>query len=303
MVLTVIVTYNGSKWIEKCISSLLNSSTVTDILVIDNLSNDNTLEIISNNFRSIELLKLNENIGFGKANNIGLKKFLRYKYEYVFLLNQDAWVETNTIGELIEIQKKNTNYGILSPFQISGDCRKIDNNFSKYILTEISSDLISDLFFGRPLKEVYEASFINAAIWLISRDCIERVGGFDPLFKQYGEDNDYAKRALINGYKIGVCPKILGYHDRPQTIDVKQYWDKNRILGNRLLKLKDPNNPLPSKMKVQLIYLKSLLSSLVINNEKFIRQRDLSRFILNNYSEIKLHRESIFDVGPSFLID
>ena len=53
-----------------------------------------------------------------------------------------------------------------------------------------------------------------AAHWLISRDCLLKVGGFSPIFPHYGEDNNYAERTIFHGFKIGIVPGAIAIHDR-----------------------------------------------------------------------------------------
>ena len=54
--------------------------------------------------------------------------------------------------------------------------------------------------------------FINAAAWVLSRALVEKIGGFDPIFFMYGEDQDYCHRALFHGFKTGLAPKAIAYH-------------------------------------------------------------------------------------------
>ena len=63
------------------------------------------------------------------------------------------------------------------------------------------------------VKEVYSTDYINAAAWLLSKRTLELVGGFDPLFTLYGEDDDYLHRVRYHGLKIGLCPKQRIVHD------------------------------------------------------------------------------------------
>ena len=83
-IVTVIVTFNSKKWIEKVIVSLKKSSLTTDIVIIDNGSKDGTINFIENNHPSIILIKHKENIGFGKANNIGIDIALKNKSDIFF---------------------------------------------------------------------------------------------------------------------------------------------------------------------------------------------------------------------------
>jgi GT2 family glycosyltransferase len=83
---TIIVTYNGMKWIEECLNSILNSSIPVFIIVVDNYSTDGTIKFIKENFSKIILLQQNENLGFGKANNIGISYALKHNADFVFFI-------------------------------------------------------------------------------------------------------------------------------------------------------------------------------------------------------------------------
>ena len=90
---TIIITYNGVKWIEKNIQALIDSSTKTKIIIIDNGSVDGTQEIVKS-FKEVKFIQSEINLGL-KANNLGIKLALEQGADYVFLLNQDAWIEKN----------------------------------------------------------------------------------------------------------------------------------------------------------------------------------------------------------------
>ena len=78
----IIVTYNGMKWLEACLSSCRKYS----VIVIDNNSSDNTVSFIEQKYPNTILLKQNKNLGFGAANNIGINYALQNNADYVFLL-------------------------------------------------------------------------------------------------------------------------------------------------------------------------------------------------------------------------
>jgi hypothetical protein len=85
--------------------------------------------------------------------------------------------------------------------------------------------LLSDLYF-QSLDEVYEVPVVMAAHWLISRECLLKVGGFSPSFVHYGEDDNYASRAIFHGFKVGIVPKACGIHDRenrPMPVSKQDY--------------------------------------------------------------------------------
>ena len=113
-IIAVIVTYNGMKWIEECLQSIQSSSIPIEILVVDNASSDMTVAFVKKKFTKAVVLEQNQNLGFGKANNIGIDYALKANADYVFLLNQDARIEENTVEKLIFCFKKNRAVKIFS---------------------------------------------------------------------------------------------------------------------------------------------------------------------------------------------
>jgi GT2 family glycosyltransferase len=222
----VIVTYNAMPWIQKCLESTLPYP----VIVVDNSSVDDTVVFIRNNFPSVTLLPQKNNLGFGKANNIGIAKALELKAKAVFLLNQDAYLIDNCLDKLWTIQQAAPNYGILSPIHINGKQTKLDSGFSKYVKNTQNSDFFSD-FVLKNIQTVYDVPFVNAAGWLLSEKCITTVGGFDPLFFHYAEDDNYCHRVLYHGLKVGVVSDAFLIHDRedrktPKIAPFsKQYFD------------------------------------------------------------------------------
>ncbi len=206
----IIVTYNSMQWIQKCLDSCEGYL----IVVVDNNSTDGTVAFIYENFPKVHLMSQKENLGFGQANNIGIDYALEQGADYVFLLNQDAYLEDGCIKKLIEIHSLNKDYGILSPVHLDGKGVRLDKNFSNYLAYRFNPDFYSDFVLKKPLKEIYEIPFVNAAGWLLSKDILETVGGFDPIFFHYGEDDNYCQRAKYHGFKIGVVPTVFLQHDR-----------------------------------------------------------------------------------------
>ena len=206
----VVVTYNGMKWISRCLGSLEGSNCPLDIVVVDNSSNDGTPDYISEKFTHVNLIRSEVNSGFAKANNIGIRFALDNGADYVFLLNQDAWVEENSVKQLYELAETDASAGIVSPIHLNGEGTALDWGFCGYV----PSEFISDLYFGH-LKDNYYCDFVNAAAWLVKRTCIEKVGGFDTLmFTHYGEDSNFCQRAKYHGWRIAICTNASICHDR-----------------------------------------------------------------------------------------
>ena len=206
-ILVTIVTYNARPWIDKCLESLRTSSVPVDVLVVDNASPDGTADYIHDFYPDVELVENTSNSGFGAANNIGLRRTLERGYDFVYLLNQDAWIKKDTLEVLVSNWKD--GYGILSPVQLSAK-GKMDKQFDKKcgkLLKEAPKGLDG-------AKCVVEVPFVMAAHWLVSRKAVETVGGFSPAFSQYGEDDNYIDRLHHFGLKVGVVPDAKAVHDR-----------------------------------------------------------------------------------------
>ena len=207
------------KWIDRCIQSVLSSSAHSDIFVIDNDSSDNTPDHIAENYPTVHLFRSEKNLGFGGANNIGLQYAIDNNYDYVYLLNQDAWVKEDTFKKMISTHLKHPEYGILSPLQFQANEKHLDFNFGAILSKWDAETKVCEDFLMGLKKDVVPFPRIMAAHWLISRDCLINVGGFSPAFFHYGEDNNYADRAWHKGYKVGVVMNAIGIHDREIRVD------------------------------------------------------------------------------------
>lgn len=218
-VFVIIVTYNGKQWYSRCFENLRSSAIPIQIIVVDNASSDDTVNYINLNFPEVNVIKSAINLGFGQANNLAIKYALNKNADYVFLLNQDAWIEPNTIADLICIHQRNLEYGILSPMHLNVQKNRIEKGLSEFIANYniTSLDLINDMYFNR-IQDLYETKYVNAAAWLLPRITLETIGGFDPIFFHYGEDDNYMHRVLFHGLKIGICPRNIIVHDTENQV-------------------------------------------------------------------------------------
>lgn len=218
-VLVVIVTYNAMKWIEKCLGSIRETNCSNYIgslktFIVDNGSNDGTQDYIKSFYPEVFFYQSNINLGFGQGNNVGIQYAMDHDFDYVYLLNQDAWLLPNTIDTLINVNLNHPKFGVLGPFQMQANKTYLDENFLKNTCSYQSNNkVLNDLYFGL-VEEAYPVPNVMAAHWLMSRDCIKKVGGFSPTFLQYGEDGNYSDRVYFHGFKVGIVPKAKAIHDR-----------------------------------------------------------------------------------------
>lgn len=210
-VLVIIVTYNAHDWIHQCLNSI--DMERYDAFVVDNASSDDTLQILQTEYPKAIVRAMDKNLGFGQANNIGLRYALDNGYDYVFLLNQDAWLLPDTIERLIVAQKQNPEYWVLSPLQMNTEQGGVERTFNTYV-NRFKVDLNS--------TTTCDVGFCNAALWLVSIECIKTIGGFDPIFPHYGEDTDFLQRVSYHKGKIGVLPNVKAYHEHKPPADFNE---------------------------------------------------------------------------------
>jgi GT2 family glycosyltransferase len=238
----IVVTYNAMPWIAKC----LESTKPYSVIVVDNSSTDKTLDFIKKKHPEITVIAQDTNLGFGQANNIGISYALSMAAGSVFLLNQDAYLMDDCLDQLIKIQKHKPEYAILSPVHLNGEGNLLDRNFSLYVRFDSNPNFYSDFILNKPKKEVYEVPFVNAAGWLLSKKCLETVGGFDPIFFHYGEDDNYCQRVQYHGLKVGVVPTSFLMHDRENREVIKPEKNSAAFFKNwersKKLKYADINN-------------------------------------------------------------
>jgi GT2 family glycosyltransferase len=298
----IVVTYNGCKWVEKCFGSLMNSSIPLKIMVVDNGSSDGTLEMIRKNFSKVEIVETRRNLGFGKANNIGIKRAYEAGAEYVFLLNQDAWVEPDTLEKLVDAAVRFPEYGIISPVHLNGAGTKLDRNFSDYIIPLNCPDLYSDMWVGRLKDQVYNVDFVNAAAWLMRRETIATIGGFNPIFFAYCEDDNYIHRMRFHELKIGVFPHSNVYHDRGDRTTSTYFSNEFDLeLRRVMLKYADPGAKYTIYHFIALLFGRVFLNGILFRASKMQYSIKLLRMIFKLAPKIEETKKRSRMTGLIFL--
>lgn len=302
MISVVIVTYNAEHWLDKSLGNLMLSTIPLNVIVIDNGSIDRTQKLIKENYPEVDFIQSDINLGFGKANNIGIKRAYEAGSDFVFLLNQDAWVENDTIEKLVNIAEKKPEYGIVSPIHMNGKGDALDFRFSHYISPAKCPKLVSDTFLNKTKNDIYETLFVNAAAWLVSRKCIETIGGFNPIFHMYGEDDNYIHRLHYHGYKVGIYPFAKIYHDREDkntTISENQY--EKDIKKSLLVKYSNPNIPTTITQEIKWVKRGIIKSLLKADMEQFKNERSKLKLINKIKREVTFNTKISTQKGLSFL--
>jgi len=288
-IFTIVVVYNGLQrnWVQKCFDSLIESSIPVDIIAIDNNSSDGSVRFIQNNYPNVDLITSKENLGFAEANNIGIKKAFNQHADYIFLINQDAWLAAkDSIEQLVKISAQNPEYGLVSPVHLNGTGVDLDANFKYYLRSTPHQNGLFDETAKSHL--LFEIPFVNAAAWLLPRQTIERIGGFDSkLFRHYGEDDNYIQRLKYQNLKIGVFPNASICHDREWRDDNNlQFKRKIRLVAFKVA-LSDINVPLVQR---SIIFLKLLK---IVIKDGDMEKVKVSLILISFFCRILMRRKKI----------
>jgi len=208
----IIVNYNSGRFLKRALDSVKGTSAVKyEIIVVDNASTDESLKLIEN--ENVKLIRLNENIGFGPANNIGLKEA---RGEFILFLNPDAELLPESINQMLEIFKE-PKAGATSCILVFPD-GKFQPSFGlmdKGIIGEFFDKFIASWFLPVYLKlkkKPFEVNWLSGAAILTKQEVLEKIGGFDPKFFLYMEDVDLCRRIRLAGYRIILNPNCRVIH-------------------------------------------------------------------------------------------
>lgn len=238
----ILVAYNSAHIIGKALDSIVNKG--YRIVIVDNGSSDNLQQYLQVNFKGtgIKLISLENNIGFGRANNLALEYVVT---NYAFLLNPDAIITEKSIDNLVKEARKDKEVALAGAIEIKKQKitkKDIEQSIKNYVKNRpiISED-----------KNHIATDFLCGGYLLIKMNIFKKIGFFDKNLFLYGEDEELCDRVLKNGYKNILVKDSIIYHDdhnSTKTIDLiarykllyKRYfymgWSRTYLKKNRMKK-------------------------------------------------------------------
>lgn len=206
----IIVSYNAPKHLELCLDSCQETLKNVDgeIIVVDNDSSEIDFTFLKKTFPTVKFLLQNENLGFAKANNIGVDNALG---EYILILNPDTVIPENIIESLIEFHQSKEKIGFVG-------VRMMDTNGNFHPESKrnipTAKNSFSKLYsrFNHSKKNNYyklevgefetaPCEILVGAFMFTTKKIYQEIGGFDPRYFMYGEDIDLSFSAELAGYK------------------------------------------------------------------------------------------------------
>ncbi|SIT98057.1 Glycosyltransferase, GT2 family [Epilithonimonas bovis DSM 19482] len=205
----IIVHYQVPGFLKNCIFSIQENFLGFDyeIIVVDNHSPDPSWKALMDEFPQVHFVLLDENLGFSKANNLGVKQA---KAEYVYILNPDTEIEGDYFKEVLDFAdsqdalgavglRMHNAKGLFLP-ESKRSVPALVNSFEK-LFTKLSND--SKTYYRNDIDEtdIAEVDIMTGANLLMKKTVYEEVGGFDERYFMYGEDIDLCYTILQRGYK------------------------------------------------------------------------------------------------------
>ncbi len=248
----VIVNYNVKDFLLQCLLSVRAASKNLSVqtIVVDNDSRDGSVEFLKPQFPEVEFIALDENIGFGKANNVG---FGRADGEYILILNPDTVLPEDNLRKMKEFMDRSPEVGIAGCKALDEDgsfqpaCRRGFPTpwaaFSK--LFGLQKLFPKSKLFGkynqtfRDVNETYHVDSVIGAYMFCRRETIENLGGFDPDYFMYGEDLDLCLRAAKAGMKTAYFHETTVVHYKGESTkrssinEVKHFYKAMEIFAKK----------------------------------------------------------------------
>ena len=238
----IIVNYNTRSILKQCIESIKEKTIGVDyeIIVVDNASSDGSCEMLRNDFPDVILIEAGGNIGFGRANNLGMKQA---SGKYFLLLNSDTILLNNALLEFFikaeELNNKGCKIGVLGTI-LTGADGKTCHSYGKLITPrgEIRELLAKYLRFLKDhtntappkIHKAMDVGYITGADMFVPAEVFDNIGGFDPDFFMYCEETDWQKRMSEAGFRRIVIegPEIVHLEGGSDKSGEK-YWTPNRL--------------------------------------------------------------------------
>lgn len=237
----VIVNWNTKKLLQKCLASIyqFTKGINFEVIMVDNGSQDGSPAMVKKKFPLVKLILNNDNLGFTKANNQGIKAA---KGEFIMLLNSDAYLIENSLAKLVEkastIEGSSLRLGGLGP-QLLNEDRSIQQSAGFFpSLPQVFwwMSFIDDLPGGWLLKPFHvdhdifyqknrQVDWVTGAAILVPKEVIAKVGALDENIFMYGEEVDWCYRIKNAGYKIYFTPqtKIVHLGRGSETVSSNSY--------------------------------------------------------------------------------
>ena len=226
----IIVSYNVSAFLEKCLLSVLRSVGDLDVevIVVDNNSVDNSAEMVRDHFPEVQLIANSDNKGFAKANNQGIEEA---SGDYILILNPDTVVTEDTLSTCVRFMREHEDAGAVGVKMVDGTGTFLPESkrglpspmSSLFKMTGVNSLFPKSNYFnsyyqgGLDPEETNQVPVLTGAFFFARGELLKKIGGFDEDYFMYGEDIDLSYRVLKEGYNNYYLPETSIIHYKGES--------------------------------------------------------------------------------------
>jgi len=221
-IFVIVLNFNGKATLNDCLTSVFTSDYPNfEIVLVDNNSKDGSFEQAKLNFSRSHFIKNSENVGFSKGNNVGIRYALEKFADYIFLLNNDATIERNTLSLLMATANNNPAAGIISPTILSGDKKQVWFAGGKIQWSKMKTIHLTELATKLP----FSSEYLSGCAMLIKKEVFKKIGLFNERFFLYYEDADFSLRTKKAGFDLLIDPSARIHHFEQSSSNAsKNYW-------------------------------------------------------------------------------
>jgi N-acetylglucosaminyl-diphospho-decaprenol L-rhamnosyltransferase len=216
----VIPTFNAGDLLEDCLASVEGGQTQPDwVFVIDNHSGDDAVDRASQCFPRMEFVRNGANFGFGAACNQGIELAFSRGAEFVLLLNQDAFLEPNTLSSLIKLAREQPRAGAigcktLAPAESPGTTPRMlyNGSWQRWLALWQRIPGVGQQEHSPGVQSPQEVDYVWGHAMLLRCSALRDVGLFDPRFFMYMEDLDLCDRLQRAGWQNWCDSRVVCWH-------------------------------------------------------------------------------------------
>jgi len=220
----IIVSWDARDYLRDCLNSVRQTGApgLHEIIVVDNASSDGSPEMVAEEFPEVKLIRANENLGFARANNLGIR---HASGSLLALVNSDVVVQPECLQKLAAFLENRPEVGLVGPKIFGADghlqrsCGELPTVWNTTCRFLALDRILSrwPLFSGFQMRHwnydsQAEVGTLSGCFWLARRASVDEVGGLDERFFFYAEDMDWCKRFWDAGWKIVFVPEAVATH-------------------------------------------------------------------------------------------
>jgi GT2 family glycosyltransferase len=259
----IIVNWNGLLFLNDCLTAAEQQTYEnSEIILVDNGSTDGSIDFVKHHFPSVNIIELERNFGFAKANNIAMREALQKKTNYISLLNNDTKADKRWLESLVYVSKMNEKIGMCaSKMLLMSDPSIIDSTGHVFLSGKIGDRGHGEIDSGQ-YDDKTDVIGACAGACLYRREMLEDIGLFDESFITYYEDAELSWRAYNKGWKAKYVPDAIVLHHHGGTTRSNKAIDQKMIEQStiNIVNMIRRHDSFEGKLRTSYVWLKMAIS-------------------------------------------